>query len=81
MEKKKIYKLIDECRKGMREIDDAYLGAKRIVVHEKEENFYKPKFKELEVNPKIISDIYNCRNDNEGINKIKRNIEVLLIKN
>lgn len=53
--------LIDDCVKGMKEVDEEYYGSDRTEVHEKEENFYKGLFEDLNVNPAITSKIYGAR--------------------
>ncbi len=80
MDKQIIYDLIDECRQEMQQIDEHFYGTQRIITQEKEEGMYKVQFKKLNVKPSIVSNIYSCRSDNEGIQNIKNSIENRLIE-
>jgi len=76
---KEEYALIYRCRKEMLEIDEKFYGQERIGMQEKEENFYKSRFKAININPKIVSKIYSCRNNDKEIQNIKDNPESLVI--
>ncbi|MCA9487651.1 MAG: hypothetical protein KC516_01680 [Nanoarchaeota archaeon] len=78
MGKTKIIGLIDEYRKSARDIDNNFMDPERREVHEREEKFYKPRFAKLGVSASIISTIYASRNNEEGIEEIKENIEKYL---
>lgn len=79
MNKEKIFELIDECKKEMKFINENFSGYDKIRTQEKEENFYKTKFDNLNITPRIVSQIYTNRNDENKIQEIKDNIDKYLI--
>jgi len=79
MDKDKIYNLIEECRNSFLELNKNFSNSKRIEIIEKEERFYKERFKQLGINPQIVPSIYEYRSDNGGIQVIKNNIETKIL--
>lgn len=84
MDEDKIYSLIDEANDSFVAIAIHFCGYEKEDLLIKAEKSYRTKFKDLNVNPSVVSDIYSvaifCTNDN-SIQKIKNNIESKLIKN
>lgn len=81
MDLKKVYDLIDQCRKGMLEIDKHFDGSLRTYAHEREERFYRTKFKDKGIDPSVVSNIYSTRNNLKGIEQIKNSIEKKVLRN
>ena len=81
MEKEIVKSLVEECYGDFKQINNNFIGYEKINMAEKEEKFYKAKFKELNVNTKIVSEIYTqatlSGNKNE-LEEIKKNIEEYL---
>ena len=85
MKTEKIYNLIDETYDSFVQLRKDFNGQERIDIMEKEESFYKTKFKELGIKPIIVSDIDNISTHpvdmKSEIQFLKDNLEKKLIKN
>jgi len=75
IEKNKVYNLINEYVQGMKEIDEHFESAGRVDAQEKEQAHYKTKFRVLGIDGRITNNLYSFRNNEEGIQKIKENVE------
>ena len=64
----------------MLDIDEEFYGYERIDAQEKEQRTYMAQFKKLNIQPRIVSDIYSCRNNDKEIQNIKDNLESKIIK-
>ncbi len=82
MLEKEILNLIDDCYNSFVKINKNFYGCERIDTNEKEEQFYKSKFKQLNVKRSIVSEIYTVvklSGKKEGLEEIKKNLGSRLI--
>jgi len=77
MNNQKVLKLVDETYDSFQTIKKNFHGSERIKTNEKEEKYYRAKFRELGVDPSIVSKIYHevvLSGNKRGLEGIKKNI-------